>query len=192
MMTFDAVLCDLDGVLRHFDHAVQAEIEARYALPLMRTAFDPAVIGPATLGLISEEEWAESVVVALGGDERARHAVAEFIAVPFTVDEDVRALLARAQERVPVVLVTNATDTLDEHLDRVGLTHFADAVVSSARVGVAKPDRRIYEIAAEVAGAAPERCLFVDDRLENVEAARSLGMTGVHYRAVADLAAVLM
>ncbi|MFG6200706.1 HAD family hydrolase [Nonomuraea sp. JJY05] len=191
MMPYDAVLCDLDGVLRQFDHAVQAEIEARYGLPLMRTAFDPALIGPATLGLISEEEWAESVVVALGGDERARRAVAEFIAVPFTVDEGVRALLAKAQERVPVVLVTNATDTLDEHLARVGLTHFADAVVSSARVGVAKPDQRIYEIAAEVAGTAPERCLFIDDRLENVEAARSLGMTAVHYRTVADLAAAL-
>ncbi|MGP3957043.1 hypothetical protein ACTWPT_13660 [Nonomuraea sp. 3N208] len=89
-MPFDAVLCDLDGVLRHFDHAVQAEIEARNGLPLMRTAFDPALIGSATLGLISEEKWAESVVVALGGDERARLAVAEFIAVPFTVDETSR------------------------------------------------------------------------------------------------------
>jgi putative hydrolase of the HAD superfamily len=64
-------------------------------------------------------------------------------------------------------------------------------VVSSARVGVAKPDRRIYEIAAELAGVAPERCLFVDDRLENVTAAIGLGMTGVHFRGVADLAAAL-
>lgn len=56
---------------------------------------------------------------------------------------------------------------------------------------MAKPDRRIYEIAAELAGAAPERCLFVDDRNENVEAARTLGMTGVLYRTAADLAAAL-
>lgn len=90
-----------------------------------------------------------------------------------------------------MVLVTDATDTSDEHLERVGLTHFADAVVSGARAGVAKPDRRIYEIAAEVTGAVPRRCLFVDDRPENVEAARSLGMTGLHYRTVADLAAAL-
>ncbi|PZF97934.1 HAD family hydrolase [Micromonospora deserti] len=191
MTAFDAVLCDLDGVLRHFDHAVQAEIEARFGLPLMRTAFDPTLIGPATLGLITEQEWTESVALALGGDERAKRAVAEFIAVPFVVDDQVRALLAKARQRVPLVLVTNATDTLDEHLDRIGLTHFADAVVSSAKVGVAKPDQRIYEIAAELAGAAPERCLFVDDRLENVQAARALGMAGVHYRTVADLAAVL-
>jgi alkylhydroperoxidase/carboxymuconolactone decarboxylase family protein YurZ len=28
-----------------------------YELPLMRTAFDPAVIAPAALGLVSEQEW---------------------------------------------------------------------------------------------------------------------------------------
>ncbi|WP_336213389.1 HAD family hydrolase [Nonomuraea sp. LPB2021202275-12-8] len=191
MTPFDAILCDLDGVLRHFDHTLQADIEARYGLPLRQIAFDPALILPATLGHITETQWVESIVAALGGDERAGAAAAEFAAVPFRVDEEVRDLLAKAQERMPLVLVTNAMDTLEGHLDQLGLTYFADAVVSSARVGVAKPDRRIYEIAAELAGAAPERCLFVDDRLENVTAARELGMTGVHYRGVEDLAAAL-
>lgn len=188
---FDAILCDFDGVLRQFDHTVQAEIEARYGLPLRKTAFDPALLLPATLGHVSEAQWVESIAAALGGGERARLAAQEFSLVPFWVDEEVRALLARAQERVPLVLVTNAMDTLEEHIDRLGLTYFADAVVSSARVGVAKPDSRIYEIAAELAGAVPERCLFVDDRLENVTAARALGMTGVHFRSVQDLVAAL-
>ncbi|MGI5288400.1 HAD family hydrolase [Nonomuraea polychroma] len=191
MIPFAAVLTDLDGVLRHFDHAVQADIEARYGLPLMKTAFDPELILPPTLGQVTEAQWAEAIVAALGGDDRARQAVAEFMEVPFWVDEQVRELLATAQQHVPVIIVTNAMDTVEEHLDRLGLTYFADDLVSSARVGVAKPDRRIYEIAAERAGVAPERCLFVDDRLPNVEAARALGMTGVHYRTIQDLAAVL-
>ncbi|MGP3912077.1 HAD-IA family hydrolase [Nonomuraea sp. NBC_00507] len=191
MIPFAAVLTDLDGVLRHFDHAVQADIEARYGLPLMKTAFDPELILPPTLGQATEAQWAEAIVAALGGDDRARQAVAEFMEVPFWVDEQVKELLARAQQHVPVIIVTNAMDTVEEHLDRLGLTYFADDLVSSARVGVAKPDRRIYEIAAERAGVAAERCLFVDDRLPNVEAARALGMTGVHYRTIQDLAAVL-
>jgi putative hydrolase of the HAD superfamily len=45
------------------------------------------------------------------------------------------------------------------------------SVVSSARVGVAKADREIHHIAAERAAVAACRCLFVDDLLENVEAA---------------------
>ncbi|MEU4544820.1 HAD-IA family hydrolase [Nonomuraea dietziae] len=191
MTSYDAVLSDLDGVLRQFDHVAQADIEARYGLPLMKTAFAPERILPATLGQITEAQWVESVALALGGDERARQAVAEFAEVSFWVDEEVRALLAKAQERVPLVLLTNAMDTLEEHLHRLGLTYFADAVVSSARVGLAKPDPRIYELAAQVAGVAPSRCLFVDDRLENVEAARALGMIGVHFTEAGDLARAL-
>ncbi|WP_235854578.1 HAD family hydrolase [Nonomuraea aridisoli] len=191
MLAFDAVLSDFDGVLRHFDHAAQAAIEARYGLPLMKTAFDPELIMPPTLGQATEAQWAESIALALGGDERVRQAVAEFMEIRFWVDEEVRALLAAAQRHVPVILVTNAMDTLEAHLDLLGLTYFADDVVSSHRVGVAKPDPAIYRIAAERAGVAPERCLFVDDRPANVEAARALGMTGVHYRTFDDLASVL-
>lgn len=182
-----AVLCDLDGVLRVFDHEVQAEIEARYGLPLMRTAFDPELIGPATLGLATEREWVDAVVEALGGDQQARQAMQEFVEVPFSVDQKVKEALERAMERVPVVIVTNATDTLDEHLERAGLTGFGHAVISSARVGIAKPDRRIYELAAEAAGAEPHACVFIDDRRENVEAALALGMTGIHFTAATDL-----
>ncbi|MFI6292018.1 HAD family hydrolase [Nonomuraea sp. NPDC050790] len=188
MTTYDAVLSDLDGVLRIFDHAVQSDIEARYGLPLIKTAFRPDLLLPATLGQITSRQWVEAVVAELGGHDSARQAVEEFAEVPFWVDEEVRAVLAKAQERVPLIIVTNAMDNLDAHLDRLGLTYFADAVVSSAKVGHAKPDSRIYQIAAEHAGVAPERCLFIDDRLENVEGARALGMTGIHYRGIEDLA----
>ncbi|CAL9499128.1 hypothetical protein SUDANB176_03406 [Streptomyces sp. enrichment culture] len=83
--------------------------------------------------------------------------------------------------------MTNATVELEDDPASLGLADLADHVVGSARVGVAKPDRRICETAARQAGAAPDRCLFVDDRLENAEAAVGLGMTGPHYREPADL-----
>ncbi|MEV0583646.1 HAD-IA family hydrolase [Nonomuraea sp. NPDC050310] len=194
MLAFDAVLCDLDGVLRHHDPAAQAALDERYGLApgeLLKLALAPETIGPALLGRVSDEQWLESVAEALGGDERARAIVAEFAAVPTSVDEEVRALLAGIQAHVPVVLVTNATTALEEALAGLGLAYFADEVVSSARVGVAKPDPRIYEIAAERAGVPAGRCLFVDDRAENVEAAVRLGMIGLHYTGPSALAAAL-
>ncbi|WP_240506217.1 HAD family hydrolase [Thermoactinospora rubra] len=194
MIPYDAILCDFDGVLRHHDLSVQADIERRYGMAsgtLLGVALAPEVVTPAILGRITEEEWRAAIAEALGGDERARRIAAEFAEVPSWIDEEVRSLLAKAQEHVPIVLVTNATTKLEEDLERLGLAYFADAVVSSARVGVAKPDRRIFEIAAKEAGAAPERCLFVDDSPANVEAARALGMTGVHFTSVADLATAL-
>lgn len=41
--------------------------------------------------------------------------------------------------------------------------------------------------AAARAGVPMDRCLFVDDRQENVDAAVALGMTGLPFREPADL-----
>ncbi|MFI7703846.1 HAD family hydrolase [Nonomuraea sp. NPDC049480] len=46
----------------------------------------------------------------------------------------------------------------------------------SCRIGVAKPERRAYEICAEAVGAAPGDILFFDDNEANVVAAREAGM----------------
>jgi len=187
-MTFDAVLCDLDGVLRQFDGDRQRWIEDHYGLPVMATAFAPERIVPAILGQTTAAQWLASIAEGLGGHRAAVEATAAFAEGEFWVGAPVRELLARARTAVPLVLVTNAMDNLDEHLARMDLTGFADRVISSAVVGVAKPDPRIYEIAAAAAGVAPHRCLFIDDRIENVAAAQKLGMTGIHYREIDDLA----
>jgi HAD superfamily hydrolase (TIGR01509 family) len=47
-----------------------------------------------------------------------------------------------------------------------------------------KPEPEIYELAVERIGdgIGAAECLFVDDVEVNVEAARELGMTGIHFR----------
>jgi putative hydrolase of the HAD superfamily len=53
-----------------------------------------------------------------------------------------------------------------------------DEAVFSCSVGVAKPDTRIYEIAAERLGVATVDCLFVDDQRDFVRGAMDAGMDG--------------
>ena len=59
-----------------------------------------------------------------------------------------------------------------------------ELVVDSAFVGMRKPEREIYELTLEHLGdgVGAEECLFVDDVEHNIEAARELGMTAVHFR----------
>jgi putative hydrolase of the HAD superfamily len=72
-----------------------------------------------------------------------------------------------------------------------------EVVVDSGFVGVRKPDPPIYELTLERLGdgIAAENCLFVDDVEVNIEGARALGMTAVHFRssaqAVAEVEAAL-
>jgi putative hydrolase of the HAD superfamily len=51
-----------------------------------------------------------------------------------------------------------------------------DVIVDSSKVGMRKPDPEIYRLTCSRLGVAPERCLFIDDLLCNVEAADALGM----------------
>ncbi|MEU0982279.1 HAD-IA family hydrolase [Streptomyces griseus] len=190
---FDAVLCDLDNVVRFYDTAPLAALERAAGLPEGATtdiAYAPEVDLPLLLGRITPDAWVAAIAAGLAervGADRA-HALGRALAdAPFRADEEVVALLRRARTHVPLVIVTNAPLRLDADLALLGLSDLADAVVSSAVEQVAKPDPAIYRIAAARAGVPPSRCLFVDDRQENVDAATALGMTGVLYREPDDL-----
>jgi len=61
-------------------------------------------------------------------------------------------------------------------------------VCFSAEVHLAKPDAAIFHACLKVVGSRPEECLFIDDRTENVEAARALGMQAVKFVSVQELA----
>ncbi|HEU4431349.1 MAG TPA: HAD family phosphatase [Myxococcota bacterium] len=53
--------------------------------------------------------------------------------------------------------------------------HF-DAFIESSKVGLRKPDPRIYALACEALGALPSEAVFLDDIGRNLKAARALGM----------------
>ncbi|MEU3895191.1 hypothetical protein [Streptomyces sp. NPDC045251] len=82
----------------------------------------------------------------------ARALAKAFTQADFCADEAVVSLLGQVQKHCPVVLVTNATVWLDEDLTALGPADLADSVINSSLVGVAKPDRRIHEMAAKQAG----------------------------------------
>lgn len=56
----------------------------------------------------------------------------------------------------------------------------------SCRVGLAKPDAEIFRHAQAKVGAAPEAILFIDDKHENVEGARRVGLQGIVFKNVDD------
>jgi epoxide hydrolase-like predicted phosphatase len=65
--------------------------------------------------------------------------------------------------------------------------HCFDGVFASCQEGMRKPEHRFYRRVLDSVGVSPARAIFVDDKLENVIAAKELGMHGVH---CTDIAAV--
>jgi epoxide hydrolase-like predicted phosphatase len=59
------------------------------------------------------------------------------------------------------------------------LKPYFDAFVESARVGLRKPDPRIYDLMCRELDVAPPEAAFLDDIGSNLKSARALGMTTV-------------
>jgi glucose-1-phosphatase len=91
----------------------------------------------------------------------------------------------RASELGRVALLTNNSILIHEHLHVVapelvpimGRSH----MFGSAAFGARKPDPTVYARALEHYGVEARSAFFTDDRIENVEGAQSLGITGHLY-----------
>ena len=79
-------------------------------------------------------------------------------------------------------LLSNAWSDLRTILTRLGIADAFDVMVISAEERLMKPDPAIYRLTLERLGVRPEEAVFVDDREENVQAARALGIHGIRYR----------
>ena len=64
---------------------------------------------------------------------------------------------------VPLGIVSNSEGRLAELVRVMGWAHFFTVVADSGKLGFEKPDRRIFEYAAERLGAAPSELIHVGD-----------------------------
>lgn len=68
-----------------------------------------------------------------------------------------------------------------------------DEVIESAKLGIRKPDPRIYTLMCEALAVAPEECVYLDDLGGNLKPARAMGMTTIKVesgpQAITDLEA---
>ena len=92
------------------------------------------------------------------------------------IDHSVRLLRALRAKGVPVFTLTNFGPASFAYAETKFdfLTEF-DRRYISGHMKVIKPDPKIYQMVEEDCGIAPEALLFADDRVDNVNMARSRG-----------------
>ena len=92
-------------------------------------------------------------------------------------------LVGRLRPPYKVSVLSNADGSLRGRLeDEMRIHHLFDDIVCSAEVGMAKPEPEIFRLAAGRLGLDPAECAFVDDWDQNIEAAKAVGMTAIHYQ----------
>lgn len=99
------------------------------------------------------------------------------------------ALVLRARQHG--VLTGLLSNSWGNTYPREGWDEMFDAVVISGEVGMRKPEPEIYAHVLGLLGVRPAETVFVDDLAPNVEAAKRLGIVGLHHTSYDDTASRL-
>jgi hypothetical protein len=176
-------------ILRTENPGPRTRLAQRYGLDrqgIDRLVFSSAPAQAAEIGENGEEAVWEYVRTVLGiGEDEMTSFRREFWAGD-AVDVSFFALMHSLRPRWRTGLLTNSwlRDPLPVFWTRYAVPEevvrgAVEDAISSAQVGVQKPDRRIFETALERFGAAPGETVFVDDFTHNVDAARGLGIHAI-------------
>lgn len=94
-----------------------------------------------------------------------------------------REVLEQLHERYPMVLVSNFYGNIAEVLKEFHLDHLFQDIVESAKVGIRKPDPRIFTLGVERLGVKPEEAVVVGDSFyKDIEPALKAGCHAVWFK----------
>jgi putative hydrolase of the HAD superfamily len=111
----------------------------------------------------------------------------------FRLNKGTAALFERLRRRGHKLYLFSNTNLLHwEHIkSRYAFAKRVDGAVLSFRLGLRKPEPRLYRYALKLARTRADRAVFIDDRDENVETAVKLGMNGLLFKSASKLEAEL-
>ena len=195
-MTIKAVIWDLGGVIiRTDDYAPREELAAKFGIDraeLEQTIFAEGISDRAQRGEITTQELWAYVGRKYDLSPDALQAFMDQFWAGDRVDHDLVDEIRALRGEYITGLLSNAWDDLRTFIfNEWKIDDAFDSITISAEEGVAKPDARIYEIALERAGVAPQEAVFLDDMAVNIEAARRLGMQGIHFQDIEQAKATL-
>jgi putative hydrolase of the HAD superfamily len=191
---FEAVIWDFGGVLTSSPFEAFARFEAERGLPadiIRRTnaanhlenawaKFERAEVDIETFDKLFAAES-----LALGAEVRGRDVL------PLLAG-DLRPEMVEALRRIKTKFKTGCiTNNLPANaigsaggrtLYIADVMALFDHVIESAKIGLRKPDPKIYRMMAEALAVDPKRCIYLDDLGINLKPAREMGMTTIKVR----------
>jgi putative hydrolase of the HAD superfamily len=187
MFPFDLILFDIGGVLltNGWDHRERAavveqfhldgaDLEARHL-----KAFEPWERGEITL-----DEYLDAVVFYEPRNFSRDEFFVAICAQSKQLPEGALCILEElvASDRCMIGALNNeARETHEFRVATFGLRRYLPFTFTSCYMGLRKPDPKIYKRTLGILGKAPDRSLFIDDRLENVAAAQAVGMRAIRF-----------
>lgn len=183
-----ACVFDFGNVLVSYDPmrltlaCIKNEEEARIVCPVV---FDRLYWDALDAGIVSDDEVKEAFCKRLP-DALCRQAteVYDRWIENLTVIDGMKNLIEKiSASGRRLYILSNISQGFAEKYSSVPhineLLSVFDGLVFSGCIGITKPDKRIYRYLLDRFSLDAGRCVFIDDRQENVQAAISEGMKGI-------------
>jgi putative hydrolase of the HAD superfamily len=187
-----AIFMDVGGVLltNGWDHAARERAAAKFGIdPSELERRHAPLARDLDVGRVALDTYLEQVFGQARRAEARVFVEAQSAAFPDALS--VLGWVASARRYLLCALNNESTELNAYRIGRFGLARYFSLFFSSCYVGLAKPEPAIFKLALNVTRRAPEEVVFVDDRPENVEAARGCGLRVIHYRTAPQLRAEL-
>ena len=113
---------------------------------------------------------------------------ADMLGGPIKDTVDVLNKLKKANNTQLYALTNWSAETFPVALERYSFLHDFKGIVVSGTEKTRKPFAKIYEIILDRYLITPEKAVFIDDNLDNVKAAQSIGIIGIHFHNAQQLA----
>jgi HAD superfamily hydrolase (TIGR01509 family) len=190
-VAFDLVIFDCDGVLVDSEPLANRVLAEQLTVIGLPTSFEQSVRD------FMGRSWAANVAVIeerLGGPMPDGFADGYFDELYGTFARELEPIagIHAALDAIALpscVASSSAHDKIRRSLELTGLLeHFGGRIFSAADVEHGKPAPDLFLYAAAQMGAAPERCVVVEDAPAGVQAGRAAGMTVLGYAGLTDAA----
>jgi putative hydrolase of the HAD superfamily len=190
-VTIEAVIFDFGGVLTSSPFEAFARYEAERGLPIdiirrtnaanhLENAW--AKFERAEVDIDTFDKLFATESLALGAEVRGRDVLP-------LLQGDLRPEIVEALKRIKAQFKTGCiTNNLPANAigSMTGRSLYVaevmvlfDHVIESAKIGLRKPDPRIYQLMVETLKVDPKNCVYLDDLGVNLKPAREMGMTTI-------------
>ena len=94
--------------------------------------------------------------------------------------DGMRELIVKLREKynVRIFLLSNISKYFYEHREEFSIFKYFDKCIYSATIGIVKPSFEIFDYLCKTCDIVPSEAIFIDDNVNNIEAAKKFGLNG--------------
>lgn len=181
-----ALIFDVGGVVMHADldgflhvagmaFGCKTDVLAPIAAPLVAD-LERGQIDSYSLWDEMGEQLSELGLGVAQDPEKLEHIWDSLLEDSVRVDEGMMKLCSMLATAMPVAALSNTIQDHAAYFQALGLYRHFNPCILSFEVGMRKPEPEIYLLAAKLLNTSPKKCLFIDDREENISGAKAVKM----------------